>query len=85
LEKELKEERAVGEGLMQNLQNLKGKVESSEQQKREFQGRIDELQDQVKDVMFYLEAQSKIAGEGSELAGGSIEVRPNPKKANRKK
>jgi BRCA1-associated protein len=84
LEKELKEERAFGEGLMQNLQSLREKVEISEQQKREFQGRIDELQDQVKDVMFYLEAQSKIANEGSELAGGSIEVRPNPKKKKKK-
>ena len=80
LEKELKEERAVGEGLMQNLQTLKERVELSEQQKREFQGRVEELQDQVKDVMFYLEAQSKIASEGSELAGGSIGVRQNPKK-----
>jgi len=85
LDKELKEERAFGEGLMQNLQNLKERVEASEQQKREFQVRIEELQDQVKDVMFYLEAQSKIANEGSELAGGSIEVRPNPKKKNPKK
>ncbi|KAF9786273.1 zf-UBP-domain-containing protein [Thelephora terrestris] len=80
LEKELKEERACGEGLMQNLQNLKGKLEGAEQQKRESQARIEELQDQVKDIMFYMEAQSKIAGEGSELAGGSIEVRPDPKK-----
>ena len=85
LEKELKEERAFGEGLMQNLQNLKERVEASEQQKRDFQVRIDELQDQVKDVMFYLEAQSKIANEGSELAGGSIEVRTNPKKKGPKK
>ncbi|KAF9644977.1 zf-UBP-domain-containing protein [Thelephora ganbajun] len=85
LEKELKEERAFGEGLMQNVQNLKGRVEASEQQKQEFQVRIEELQDQVKDVMFYLEAQSKIANEGSELAGGSIEVRPNPKKKKRGK
>lgn len=80
LEKELKEERAFGEGLMQNLQSLKGRVEASEQQKQEFQARVEELQDQVKDVMFYLEAQSKIANEGSELAGGSIEVRPSSKK-----
>jgi len=85
LEKELKEERAFGEGLMQNLQNLKERVEASEQQKQDFQVRIEELQDQVKDVMFYLEAQSKIANEGSELAGGSIEVRPNPKKKKAKK
>lgn len=85
LEKELKEERAFGEGLMQNLQNLKERVEASEQQKRDFQVRIEELQDQVKDVMFYLEAQSKIASEGSELAGGSIEVRTNPKKKGPKK
>ena len=80
LEKELKEERAFGEGLLQNLQNLKTRVEASEQQKQEFQARIGELQDQVKDVMFYVEAQSKIAAEGSELAGGSIEVRSDPKK-----
>lgn len=85
LEKELKVEKAFGEGLMQNLQNLKERVEASEQQKQDFQVRIDELQDQVKDVMFYLEAQSKIAGEGSELAGGSIEVRPSPKKKKAKK
>ena len=85
LEKDLKEERAFGEGLMQNLQNLKERVEASEQQKREFQVRIGELQDQVKDVMFYLETQSKIANEGSELAGGSVEVRPNPKKKGGKK
>lgn len=85
LEKDLKEERAVGEGLMQNLQNLKGRVEASEQQKQDFQARIEELQDQVKDVMFYLAAQSKITNEGSELAGGSIEVRPNPKKKSGKK
>lgn len=84
LDKELKEERAFGEGLMQNVQNLKERVEASDRQKQEFQVRIDELQDQVKDVMFYLEAQSKIANEGSELAGGSIEVRPTPKKKNRK-
>ena len=85
LEKDLKEERAFGEGLMQNLQNLKERVEASEQQKREFQVRIGELQDQVKDVMFYLETQSKIANESSELAGGSVEVRPNPKKKGGKK
>lgn len=64
---------------------MKERVEASEQQKQEFQVRIEELQDQVKDVMFYLEAQSKIANEGSELAGGSIEVRPNRKKKNPKK
>ena len=80
LDKELKEERAFGEGLMQNLQNLKGRVEASEKQKQEFQTRVEELQDQVKDVMFYLEAQTKIANEGSELAGGSLEVRPSSKK-----
>jgi len=84
LEKDLKEERAFGEGLMQNVQSLKEKVELAEQQKRELEVKIEELQDQVKDVMFYLEAQSKIANEGSELAGGSIEVRPTPKKKNRK-
>ena len=85
LEKELAEERAFGTGLMQNLQSLKERMEVSEKQKQEFQTRVEELQDQVKDVMFYLEAQSKIENEGSELAGGSIEVRPSSHKKKSKK
>ena len=83
LDKELKEERAVGEGLMKNLAAVKEKAEVEE-------NKIRELEDQVRDVMFFLDAQQKIAsGDGivSEAAGGSIEVMqpPNTAKGNGKK
>jgi len=74
LRKELAEERAVSEGLMTNLSRLKGKSELDEQ-------RVKELEDQVRDVMFFLDAKQKIAsGSGieSEAAGGSIEVVSTP-------
>ncbi|KAH7890706.1 hypothetical protein F5I97DRAFT_1974117 [Phlebopus sp. FC_14] len=78
-EKELKEERAVGEGLLRNLGKMKEKVEQSEKQKQECDTRICELQDQLRDVMFFLEARAKIEqGEGAEAeaAGGSVELPP---------
>lgn len=70
LDKELREERAVSEGLMKNLAVVKERAEVEE-------NRIKELEDQVRDVMFFLDAQQKIAsGDGivSEAAGGSIQV-----------
>ncbi|KAF9531742.1 BRCA1-associated protein 2-domain-containing protein [Crepidotus variabilis] len=77
LEKELKEERAVSAGLMSNLGKLRVKGEEDEKEKKVFEGKVKELEDQVRDVMFFLDAQKKIVdGEGveSEAAGGSIEV-----------
>lgn len=77
LEKDLREERAVGEGLMQNLNKVKERAEKAEQETAALHGQVLDLQDQVRDVMFFLEAKSKIeAGEGviAEAAGGSVEV-----------
>lgn len=79
LDKELREERAVSEGLMKNLGKMKERMEASEKEKEEMSSKISELEDQMRDVMFYLEARDKIeTGEGaeSEAAGGSIELRP---------
>lgn len=76
LEKELREERAVSEGLMKNLGKMKEKVELADVEKTQFRTQIAELNDQVRDVMFFLEAKEKIesGGGAEEAAGGSVEV-----------
>ncbi|KAF8141682.1 hypothetical protein EV363DRAFT_1413029 [Boletus edulis] len=78
-EKELKEEKAVSEGLFKNLGKMKERAELLEEQKQEHDEKISELQDQLRDVMFFLEARTKIEqGEGAEgeAAGGSVELPP---------
>lgn len=81
LDKDLKEERAVTEGLMQNIKSMKERLELAEKGKNECLEKIQELQDQVRDLMFFLEANTKIEQGGgieAEAAGGSIEVRSDP-------
>ncbi|KAH7929115.1 BRCA1-associated protein [Leucogyrophana mollusca] len=76
-EKELKEEKAVSESLLKNLGNMKERAEQAERQKGEFSAQISELQDQVRDVMIFLEARTKIeqgGGAEAEAAGGSVEL-----------
>ncbi|KAJ6624952.1 hypothetical protein B0H10DRAFT_1783886 [Mycena sp. CBHHK59/15] len=93
LEKELNAERAVSEGLLKNLGKAKEKLEQTERVNEKNIGKIAELQDQLRDVMFFLEAKTKIeqgGGVEAEAAGGSIEVvdlpspKPNAKKKKKK-
>jgi BRCA1-associated protein len=87
-EKELKEEKAFSEGLLKNLGKMKERVELSDRQKEEHDVKISELQDQLRDVMFFLEARTKIEqGEGAEAeaAGGSVGLQPSSASANKKK
>ena len=77
-EKELREEKMVNEGLLQNLTVVKKRSEAFEQEKAEFMGRISELEDQMRDLMFYLETRDKVEKDGGELAGASVEMRPVP-------
>jgi BRCA1-associated protein len=82
LDKELKEERAISEGLMQNIKSMKDRLGLAEEGKKECSEKIQELQDQVRDLMFFLEANTKIeqgGGVEAEAAGGSIEVRSDPR------
>jgi BRCA1-associated protein len=75
LEKELQSERAVSEGLMDNLTKMKQRAEEQEGERKRWEERVRELEDQVRDVMFFLEANEKIErGEAGEAAGGSVEV-----------
>ncbi|KII85840.1 hypothetical protein PLICRDRAFT_44258 [Plicaturopsis crispa FD-325 SS-3] len=91
LEKELREERAVSEGLMKNLAKMKERVEQADKDKADFHGKIADLEDQVRDVMFFLDAKTKIErgdNEVSEAAGGSVEVPvrpPSPRATSKKK
>jgi BRCA1-associated protein len=78
LDKELKEEKAVSEGLMANMARMKEKAELDEKKVRE-------LEEQARDVMFFLDAQQRITsgtGVEAEAAGGSIEVVTPPEAAN---
>jgi BRCA1-associated protein len=92
LEKDLKEERAVSEGLLKNMASLKRAAEEAALEREAFNKRVQELEEQVRDVMFFLEAKTKIEeGDGvvGEAAGGSIEVHtpttPTSIRANGKK
>lgn len=85
-EKELREERMVNEGLLQNLTAVKQRSEAFEKEKGEFMSRIGELEDQMRDLMFYLETRDKVEKDDGELAGASVELRPSPSSStNRKK
>jgi BRCA1-associated protein len=84
LQKELREERAVNEGIMQNLAIVKDKLANAEKEKGEYNSKVTDLEEQVRDLMFFLEAKDKIdqGGEGfAEAAGGSVQIGPSSKSA----
>lgn len=88
LEKELREERAVSKGLMDNLGKMKEKVERAGAEKQQYDNKVQDLEDQLRDVMFYLEAKTKIEqGDGleAEAAGGTLEVTVSPPATAKKK
>ncbi|KAJ3517744.1 hypothetical protein NLJ89_g321 [Agrocybe chaxingu] len=88
LEKELREERAVSEGMMRNLNVMKEREEIAGKEKEDFISKVRELEDQVRDVMFFLDANKKIeqgGGVEAEAVGGSLEVSPPPPQVNGKR
>lgn len=88
LEKELKEERAVTEGLVRNVKSMKDQLALTEEGKNECLARIEELTDQVRDLMFFLDTNTKIeqgGGAEAEAAGGSLEVISPPNNSKNKK
>jgi BRCA1-associated protein len=90
-EKELREEKMVNEGLLKNLAVYREKGEGFEEEKKKLMNKVADLEDQLRDVMFFLETKDKIEkgeGAGAELAGGSLEVSvpaPAPTSSNGKK
>ena len=78
-EKDLKDERAVSQGLMEKIAALKAQEEVASKEMTNMSKELQEVRDQMRDVMFFLEARDKIeqgGGEGTfgEAAGGSLSV-----------
>lgn len=77
-EKDLKEERAVSEGLMETIASLKAKSKIAEADRATLSKDVQDLRDQIRDLMFHFEALNKIneAGEEAlgEAAGGSLSI-----------
>lgn len=80
---ELQEEKMLGTGLMGTIDNLRKRAEAADQERDSIAKRLQECEDQLRDIMFYLEAKDKIekesqAGEGplGEAAGGTIVLQP---------
>ena len=90
-EKELREEKMVNEGLLGNLVVYRERSEGVEEDRKKLMDKMADLEDQPRDVMFFLETKYKIEkGEGvaAELTGGSLEVSvraPPPTSSNGKK
>ena len=92
-EKELREEKMVNEGLLKNLAVYRERSKGVEEERKKLTDKMADLEDQLRDVMFFLETKDKIdkgEGVGAELAGGSLEVSvptptPAPTSSNGKK
>ncbi|KAF9005979.1 BRCA1-associated protein [Cyathus striatus] len=85
--KRLNEEMAVSEGLLNNIGNLKNKLEEAEEEKVKNVEKMHDLEDQLRDLMFFLDANQKIehgGGAEAEAAGGSVKVVPIPKKTEKR-
>ncbi|KLO19289.1 zf-UBP-domain-containing protein [Schizopora paradoxa] len=90
LHDDLKTEKAITEGLMKNMDSMKKKIELADNEKKELSSKVSDLEDQMRDVMFFLEAREKIEKGGEvigEAAGGSIVVQtpPTPRSVKKKK
>lgn len=74
VQKQLNEERELSKALQTNQSSWHGKYKVLEQQYNEFKhthdAEVTDLKEQLRDVMFFLDNQQKLAN--SELAGASI-------------
>jgi len=80
LQRELASERAVSKGLMDNLALAREREEQHAREKEQWEGRMREMEDQLRDVMIFLQARERIeSGQvGEEVQGGSVELPPTP-------
>ncbi|PWN48902.1 hypothetical protein IE53DRAFT_380976 [Violaceomyces palustris] len=67
-ERELHCEREVSKGLM-------GRVEVLGKESTKFKAEVEELKEQVRDLMFFIDASGKIQAKGNEMVGGDLEIR----------
>ncbi|GAK68045.1 zf-UBP-domain-containing protein [Moesziomyces antarcticus] len=69
LERDLHSERSISKGLMERLERTK-------ESEAALQAQVTDLQEQVGDLMFFVQAREKIDQEGGEAQGGDVEMRP---------
>ncbi|KAL2918510.1 hypothetical protein HK105_201911 [Polyrhizophydium stewartii] len=75
LERDIREERAINAGLLENLNDQRRAAELKDAALREKDTAIADLQDQLRDIMFYLETQNKVEASGDlaeELRGATV-------------
>lgn len=91
LERELKEERVVSQGLLKNLEIVRQRADVAEEERKKTEEKVRELEEQVRDLMIYLDVKDKISsggGEGGvlqEAAGGTVEIHQSESKVKKKK
>ncbi|SJX64246.1 uncharacterized protein SRS1_14895 [Sporisorium reilianum f. sp. reilianum] len=78
LERDLHSERSMNKGLMERLEKTKESEEGLKAQ-------VADLQEQVSDLMFFVQARDKLDQEGGEAQGGDVELRPKPGSARKGK
>lgn len=85
LESTLKENQLIIEGLQQNLSHKDKKIEELEERLKIQEESNKDLQDQVKDLMFYLESRDKFDNAPDDVKEGTILVQSTDNKAAKKK
>ncbi|KIS67943.1 uncharacterized protein UMAG_11740 [Mycosarcoma maydis] len=71
LERDLHSERSMNKGLMDRLEKTK-------ESEVGLKAQVTDLQEQVSDLMFFVQARDKLDQEGSEAQGGDVEVKAKP-------
>jgi BRCA1-associated protein len=86
-EKELREERAVSEGLLKNLNKVKERADRADQERAQMDLRMKDMEEQLRDVMIFLDAKDKIQKEGGieDAVGGTVELPPSTPSRGKKK
>ncbi|KAK4705884.1 BRCA1-associated protein, partial [Phenoliferia sp. Uapishka_3] len=79
IERELEAEREVTKALAANVGKVKEEMAKREEDAKSMSGKVEDLEDQMRDLMFALSAREQIeAAGGGEGVGGDIVVQPTP-------
>ncbi len=76
LSKEVEFLRDINKSLVSNQEEWKTRMEQQQKDNTK-ENRIQELEEQLRDMMFFIEAQKTVQNAGGELQDGSVVVVPN--------
>lgn len=81
LDEDLRGERLLSQGLVSRIDKLFSDNEARQAEMAALRAENADLKEQVRDLMFFVEARAKVANEGGEeLRGGDLEVAPDKSK-----